>query len=402
MLSLKDAKAARDAIRDGIYETPCPYSEKLSAITGSTVYVKLENLQLTGSFKERGALNKLRKLTDEDKKIGIVAASAGNHALGLSRHARLMNIPCTVVMPKSSQIIKVQNTRDEGAEVILHGVDFDEAYEKAVELSKEKGACFIPAFDDDDIIAGQASIGLELLDAGLDLDAVVVPVGGGGLISGIALALKESDPKIKVFGVEAAAAASMQAALDAGAPEPLLEASSLADGIALKRVGERNFEYVKKYVDDMVSVEEEEIAHAILKFLEVEKTVAEGAGAVPLAAILNKKLPVENKRIALILSGGNIDLNLLSHIIDRGLVREGRLIQLLVTLKDVPGALASLAEAVAELDANILEVSHIRAFAHSGPREVEVRIVLETFSIEHSNRIVEHLENHALKVTVLL
>jgi threonine dehydratase len=367
-------------------------------MTDNRVLFKLENLQLTGSFKERGALNRLLTLTPEESKHGVIAASAGNHGMAVAYHSRRLNIASTIVMPTSAPLIKVTRVRQYGAESVLHGNDYDSAYTEAIRLSQEKQLTFISAFDDPWVVAGQGTIGLELYEQNPDLDAVIVPVGGGGLIAGIALALKTILPKIRVIGVQSEAVPSMKAALKNGAPLQLPAATTIADGIAVRAVGATPFELVRTYVDEIVTVSEGEIANAVLMLLEVEKTVAEGAAAVPLAALLNKKVVLAGKNVGLVISGGNIDMNLISRIIETGLIQDGRLGRFAIVISDRPGSLARLAQRVADLGANILQITHSRGFGQMAIGETEVELILETAGAEHIQRIYDTLSADKFKI----
>jgi threonine dehydratase len=383
LIKLADIHAARNRIRSAIYESPCPRSERLSRKTGCSVHLKLENLQMTGSFKERGARNRILQLSVTERAAGVIAASAGNHAQGLAFHAGREGIAATIVMPTATALIKVTATRGHGARVVLHGDSYDDAAAEAVRLQREHGYTLVPAFDDDAVIAGQGSIGLELLEQVPELDAVVVPIGGGGLASGISLAIKELRPEVKVYGVEAELVPSMKRALEGGGPVLLPPVKSIADGIGARRAGDRTFEIVRRYVDDVVLVNEEEISESILTLLEDEKTVAEGAGAVALAALLEERLPVKGKQVVVLVSGGNIDVNILSRIIDRGLVKSGRSMRFEVLISDSPGTLAQLLTAVARTGANVLSVQHDRIGARTDVGRIAVELVLETRGFEH-------------------
>src|SRR6202050_1349833 len=361
MITLADIQTARKTIGDSVFLSPCAYSETFSRLTGNRIFFKLENLQMTGSFKERGAVNKLNALTPEERARGVVTASAGNHAQGVAYNATRLGIRSKICMPVGTPLIKVSSTRNYGAEVVLFGNNFDEACEEAERLRKAENLTYVHAFDDDAIIAGQGTIGLELLEQQPDLEAVVVPVGGGGLIGGIACALKETRPGIKVVGVETERIPSMKAALAAHAPVTLPPAATIGDGIAVRRAGDRTLPLVAKYADEIVTVDEEEIANAILLLLEREKTVAEGAGAAAAAALLNHKTSLNNLRTAVIISGGNIDVNFLSRIIERGLVKDGRLIRLRLRAPDQPAALHKVLGLIAERRANVMDVVHDRS-----------------------------------------
>ena len=388
MLEVRDIEEARRRIRERIYLSPCARSETFSRRCGATTFFKLENLQMTGSFKERGALHKILQLTPDERRRGVIAASAGNHAQAVAYHAVRDGIPAVIVMPRRTPLIKVANTRGHGAEVILHGNDFDEAYARAVELERERGLVAIHPFDDEAVIAGQGTIGLELLEQEPELDVIIVPVGGGGLISGIAIATKSLRPGVKVIGVEAAAMPAMKMSLEAGHRVAAGSGYTIADGIAVKVPGELTLEYVKRYVDDLVTVDEQEIANAVLLLLEQEKTVTEGAGAVALAALYNEKVPAaRGKRTVMILSGGNIDVNILSRIIERGLAKDGRLVRFEVRLPDEPGSLGALLVEVGRLSANVIEVHHERTFSDLGLARVAVELTLETRGGEHVRQI---------------
>ena len=370
-------------IRDSIYISPCARSETFSAATGNSIFLKLDNLQRTGAFKERGALNKLLTLTEDERKCGVIAASAGNHAQGVAYHAGKRGIRAQICMPLTTPIIKVSATKAYGAEVILHGANYDEACEEAIRRSQSEGLTFIHPFDDEVVIAGQGSIALEILKQHPDTEAVIVPIGGGGLISGISCAIKETNPKIQVFGVQPSRLPSMKAALEQGKPVTIPAATTIADGIAVRRTGVHTLELVKKYVDDVVTVDDEEIANAILLLLEHEKTMAEGAGAAGVAALLNHKLPLKGKRVAVVVGGGNIDVTLLSRIIERGLVKDGRLVRLRIHLPDYPGALYNLTGILAQHRANIVETSYDRAYHGVNLGDTAIEITMETRGPEH-------------------
>jgi threonine dehydratase len=398
MISFVDIEEARERIREQIYLSPFPHSETISQMTGNRIFFKLENLQLTGSFKERGALNRLLTLTGEEARNGVIAASAGNHGMAVAYHSRRLHLNAKIVMPISAPLIKVTRVRQYGAETLLHGNDYDAAYAEAVRLSRASGPCFISAFDDPWVVAGQGTIGIELYEQNPDLDVAVVPVGGGGLIAGVALALKTLLPKIRIVGVQAEAVPSMKVALERGAPAQLEPATTIADGIAVRAVGALPFELVQRYVDEIVTVNEREIANAVLLLLEIEKTVAEGAAAVPMAALVNKKISVAGKNVGLIVSGGNIDMNLISRIIETGLVQDGRLSRFAIVISDRPGSLARLAQRVADLGANILQITHSRGFGQMAIGETEVELILETAGPEHIERIYSALTADKFKI----
>ena len=383
MIQLSDIQGALGRIRGDIRVSPCPRSEPFSGLTGNTIFLKLDNQQRTGAFKERGALNKLLTMTTDERAHGVIAASAGNHAQGVAYHAGRHKVRARILMPLPTPLTKVSATRAYGAEVVLHGANYDEAYDEAVEQSRQDCLTLIHAFDDDAVIAGQGSLGLEILDQHPDIEAIVSPIGGGGLIGGVACAVKETRPAVKVFGVQPAKLPSMKAALEAGKPVTLDSAKTIADGIAVRRAGERTLPLVQKYVDQIVTVEEEEIANAILLLLEREKTLAEGAGAAAIAAVLNRKLPLEGKRVAVLVCGGNIDVTLLARIIERGLVKDGRLVRLRVHLPDYPGALHKLTGILAEHRANIVETAYDRAYHGVNLGDTAIDITMETRGPEH-------------------
>ncbi len=388
VIDIADVEAARARIRDAIYCSPCPASETLGDLTGTRCHVKLENLQMTGSFKERGALSKLLTLSPEERARGVIAASAGNHGLAVAYHARRLGIAATVVVPEWAPLIKVARCRRHGATVVLAGQDYDEAYAEARRREAATGAVFVHPFDDPAVIAGQGTLGLELCEQVPDLDAVIVPVGGGGLIGGVALAVKARAPRVEVIGVQAAAFPAMRAALEAGRPARLGPAPTIADGIAVRQVGALAYELCRRWVDEVVVVDEAEIANAILLLLEIEKTVVEGAAATTLAAVLNKKIALAGKRVALVLSGGNIDVNIIARVIERGLVKDGRLVRLAVVLTDRPGALARLCAVVAAQRANVLDIGHNRAFSAATIGETEVVLTLETSGRDQIDAVV--------------
>ena len=391
-VQISDIEAARARIRDWVYLSPSATSETFSRLTGCKVSFKLENLQMTGSFKERGALNRLLLLTPEERARGVIAASAGNHAQGVSYHATRQQIKAQIVMPLTTPMTKVSATRGYGAEVILHGTNYDEAHHEAQRRCAAGGLTFIHPFDDDAVIAGQGTIGLELIEQNPYLDAVVVPIGGGGLIAGVACAVKETNPKIRVIGVQTARVPSMKESIAAGVPVQVPAATTIAEGIAVRRPGDRTFALVRRYVDDIVTVDEEEIANAILLLLEREKTVAEGAGAAPLAALVQRKIALDGKKVAVLIAGGNIDPTFLSRIIERGLVKDGRLSRFRLRVPDHAGALARLTAVIAAQLANILEITHDRAYYGVNLGDSLVEVTLETRGPEHINELVAALE----------
>ena len=391
MITLDDIRAARGRFEGNIRMTPALYSETLSREAGNELHLKLENMNVTGSFKERGALNRLLLLTAEERARGVITASAGNHAQAVAHHASRLGIRAEICMPVFTPLVKVTQTRAWGATVILAGNNFDEALEEARRREKSEGLVFVHSFDDDGVIAGQGVIGLELLEQIPDLDAIVVPVGGGGLIGGVACAMKESRPGVRVIGVQTEALPSMQAALAAHHPVMLPAAPTIADGIAVRQAGVRPLALAEKYVDEMVTVDDEEIAAAILRLLERQKVLAEGAGAAGVAAMLQHKTALRNKRTAVVVGGGNIDVTLLSRIIERGMVKDGRLVRVRVPLPDHPGALQHLTSVIAAAHANIVQVIHDRAYfgAHLG--EGVVDITMETRGPEHLEELTAAL-----------
>jgi len=388
-LTLDDILAARERIGDAVYKSPCTRSEMLSRTTGQSIFLKLENLQMTGSFKERGALSKISTLTPEQAKWGVVAASAGNHAQGVAYHATLRGIRAVIVMPLTTPLVKVTATRGFGAEVVLHGANYDEACVEATRLCEEQGMTFIHPFDDALVMAGQGTIGLELLEQVEGLEAVVAPIGGGGLIGGIACAVKESKPGVRVIGVQTSRLPSMRDAVQAGGPVTLEPATTIADGIAVRRAGDVTFPVVEKYVDEIVTVDEDEIASAILTLLEREKTLAEGAGATALAAMLQRRTSLAaGTRTAVLVCGGNIDVTLLSRIIERGLVQDGRLIRLRIHLLDKPGALMDLTELIARHRVNIVDTLYNRAYYGVNLGDTAIDITMETRGREQVDELL--------------
>lgn len=386
-VTLETIEAARLRLGQAIHLSPCQLSHHLSERTGLELYLKLENLQRTGAFKERGALNKLLTLSEAERNRGVIAASAGNHAQGVAFHAAKLGIRAQIVMPQATPLVKVVATRAFGAEVVLHGANYDEACEEALRRCAEFGLTFIHPFDDPLVIAGQGTIGLELLEQVPELEAVVVPIGGGGLIGGIACALKERNPRIRVVGVEPEKLPSMLRAREAGQPITIGAQATIADGIAVRRVGDHTLPLVMRYVDEIVTVDDEEIASAILMLLEQEKTLAEGAGAAALASLLQAKTSLRGQRTAVLVCGGNIDVTLLAKIIERGLVKDGRLLRIRVYLLDRPGALLQLTEILARERANIVETIHNRAYYGVSLAETVIDVTLETRGASHITAI---------------
>ncbi len=401
-ITLADILAARERVRSAIYLSPCPRSEVLSALTGQQVYLKLENLQMTGSFKERGALNRLALLTPEQAAKGVVAASAGNHAQGVAYHATKRGIRSIIVMPLPTPLVKVTATKNFGAEVVLHGANYDEACEEATRICKAEGMTFIHPFDDAAVMAGQGTIGLELLEQVPGLQAVIVPIGGGGLIGGIACAIKESRPHIRVIGVQTARLPSMAAALAQHGPVTIDPSTTIADGIAVRRAGAVTYPVVARYLDEIVTVDEDEIASAILVLLEREKTLAEGAGATALAALLQHKTSLGDVPTAVLVCGGNIDVTLLARIIERGLVQDGRLILLRIHLLDRPGALTDLTRVIASHRVNIVNTLYNRSYYGVNLGDTAIDITMETRGREHVAELLAALDAAGYRHTRVL
>ena len=387
MVTLQAIEAATARIRGEIYVSPLVHSKALSTLSGNDVFLKLDNLQMTGSFKERGALNRILTLTDAEKARGVVAASAGNHGQAVAYHATRRGIRAQIWMPRYTPLVKLSATRNYGGDVVLHGASYDEAYEGAI----AQDATFVHAFDDEAVIAGQGSLGLEMLDQNPELDVIVTSIGGGGLASGVACAAKGRKPSIEVVGVQTARLPSMVAALAEGEPVRVPAGSTLADGIAVRKAGGFTLPMVRQYVDRVLTVDEGDIAAAILYLLEREKTLAEGAGAIGVAAILRGLTGYSGKKIAVIVSGGNLDVNLLARIIEQGMVRDGRRLRVRVTLPDYPGALEGLAARIAAVNANIVETLHNRAHYGVSLTETAIDITMETRGRDHVTEILAAL-----------
>jgi threonine dehydratase len=392
MITLENVNAALERVRGSIYLSPCTLSDTFSQLTGNSIYLKLENLQRTGAFKERGALNKLLTLAPEERARGVIAASAGNHAQGLAYHSGRRGIHAQICMPLTTPLIKVSATKAYGAEIVLYGANYDEACEEAVRRGEQQHMTFIHPFDDDAVIAGQGTLGLELLQQHPQIEAVVVPIGGGGLIGGVACAIKETNPKVQVVGVQTTRLPSMKVAVAEGKPVTLAPAATIADGIAVRRAGDRTLPLVQKYVDEIVTVNEEEIANAVLLLLEREKMLAEGAGAAAIAAVINHKIKMAGKKIAVLVCGGNMDVTLLSRIIERGLVKDGRLVRLRVHLPDYPGALHKVTGILANHRANIVETSYDRAYYGVNLGDTAIDITMETRGPDHIAELLSALE----------
>ena len=394
-VALKDIEAAAKVIAGQVIVTPCLPSRTLSEITGAEVYLKFENHQFTASFKERGALNKLASLDAAQRAKGVIACSAGNHAQGVAYHAARLGIPAVIVMPRYTPYVKVEQTQRHGAEVILEGENFDGAKAYAVEMAVKRGLTLVHPYDDEKIIAGQGTCGLEMLAAHPELEVLVVAIGGGGLISGISIAAKAVKPSIEVVGVEMVRFPAMYHAMKGTTPE--FAASTIAEGIAVKEPGRLTREIIARNVAEILLVDEGDIEEAIVMLLEIEKTVVEGAGAAPLAALLRNPERFRGRKVGLVLGGGNIDPLMLAEIVERGMVRAGRLARVLVEVRDLPGALARVTACVAEQNANIEQVHHQRAFTSLAVQNAEVDLVLKTRNHGHVDQIVEALKRAGFK-----
>lgn len=388
-VSVEAIRAAKDHLMGVCDITPLDHSTTLSKMADNDIYIKLENLQRTGSFKIRGAYTKMIHLTEAERACGVIAASAGNHAQGVAYAARMLGIPCLIVMPTGATLSKVEATRAYGAQVVLEGDNYDEAYAHAASLQEQSGMTFIHAFDDELIITGQGTVGLELLEQLPDVDAIVVPIGGGGLIAGIAIAVKSLRPRTTIYGVEAAGAACFRTSLDNESLTALPSVSTIADGIAVKQPGRLTWETGRHLIDGVITVEDEEIARAMVVLLERCKVVSEGASAAAVAAVIGRRLPFSGRKVAVVLSGGNVDVSLLSRIIEHGLVAAGRHVRFVTTLSDRPGALAGLVRAVAQCGANIVSIEHHRLGQSLILGQVEVQMSLETRNQAHIHAICE-------------
>lgn len=396
----REIELAQDKIRRAILHTPIIYSDTISKLTGKEVFLKLENLQKTGSFKIRGAYFKLSQLSDPLRKRGVVAASAGNHAQGVAFASSFLGIRSTIIMPEGASLSKQMATRSYGGEVILFGKDTDEALDYARKLEKE-GKTFIHPFDDEEVIAGQGTIGIEILKEVPGVEAIIVPIGGGGLISGIATIVKKKRPRVKIIGVQSVHAPSAFYSLKRKKIVEMKVKPTLADGIALRRLGELTFPIIKKRVDEIVTVTEEEIASAILMLMERKRLVAEGAGATPLAALLSKRWKTDANMVVLVISGGNIDVNLLDRIIEKGLTQTGRMVRFEILLRDVPGSLVKLLSLIAQQQANILHIIHERAARDVPIGSSKVILVLETRGEDHIQMIRDGLKEKGYPLKML-
>ena len=387
---------AREHLKNVLLPTPLMYSPIFSEESGNNIYIKPENLQKTGAFKIRGAYNKMLKLTEAEKQRGVIASSAGNHAQGVAYAARELGIKAVIVMPKTTPLIKVQSTKKYGAEVVLYGDVYDDAYQKAKELEEKEGYVFVHPFNDPDVLEGQGTIALEILEQLPQTDVIVVPIGGGGLISGIACAAKQIKPEIKIVGVEPSGAASATEALKKNKLVTLPEANTIADGTAVKRIGELNFEYIKKYVDEVVTVDDYELTEAFLLLTEKHKIIAENSGVLPLAAL--KKLTDRNKNIVPVVSGGNIDVLMISSMINKGLVSRDRIFNFSVSIPDRPGELAKITHIIADVGANIVKLAHNQFKNLSRFRDKEVLITVETNGTDHIQQLVQAFEERGYAI----
>ncbi|MDD8048601.1 MAG: threonine ammonia-lyase [Thomasclavelia sp.] len=396
MKTLDDFKAAKKRVDEVILDTRLIHSEPFSEECGNDVYIKPENLQRTGAFKIRGAYNKIVKLDDEAKKKGLIASSAGNHAQGVAYAAKKLGVKATIVMPEHTPLIKVEATKAHGANVVLSGEVYDEAYAKAVELQKSEGYTFVHPFDDEDVIEGQGTIALEILDELPDADAILVPIGGGGLIAGIAAAAKQINPSIKIIGVEPEGAASAMAAIKEDQLVLLNEVNTIADGTAVKQIGAKTFEYIKKYVDDIVLVSDYELMEAFLLLVEKHKLVAEGSGILSLAGL--KKLDMKGKKVVSLISGGNIDVLTISSMINKGLISRGRIFSFSIQLPDIPGQLELVSHVLSELNANVIGVDHNQFKNFARFSEVELRVTCETNGENHIKSIIKKFTDMGYKI----
>lgn len=401
MIPLSNIVQAKRRVSTVVDKTTFAYAPNLSEEVHSQVFLKKENLQLTGAYKIRGAYNKIASLKDEDKAKGVIAASAGNHAQGVAYSARAFGIKAIIIMPEATPLLKVSGTKFLGAEVILHGDNYDEAYAYAMEYSKEHNLTFIHPFEDDAVIAGQGTVALEMLDEVNDLDIVVVPIGGGGLISGVSSAIKQLDPKIKVIGVTAKGAPAMYNSFKKGSVVNSKSVRTIADGIAVRDVSEKNLKTILECVDEIVQVDDEEVANAVLFLLEKQKLVVEGGGAAGVAAILHDKFKYDkNTKIGAILSGGNIDVQMLSLIIEKGLIKSYRKMKLLITLIDKPGALMRLTDILRSVNANIIQIDYDRTSTKLAYGDAKITIVLETKGKKHQDQINKKLADNGYEIEI--
>ena len=396
MPTLCDFVESKERLSNVLEKTKLIYSATFSDEFGNTVYIKPENLQRTGSFKIRGAYNKIFTLTDEEKKKGLIASSAGNHAQGVAFAAQRLGVKATIVMPRHTPLIKVEATAAYGAEVVLYGDVYDEAYAKARELQKEKGYIFIHPFDDESVIAGQGTIALEILEEMPDVDIIMVPLGGGGLISGVAAAAKMKNPDIKIIGVEPEGAASALKSLEEGKVTELKESYTIADGAAVKRIGDITFEYIKKYVDEIITVSDYDLMESFLILVEKHKLVAENAGILSLAGL--RKIKEKNKKIVSILSGGNIDVLTISSMISKGLISRGRIFSFSVQLPDKPGQLQLVSDILTRLNGNVIRLDHNQFKNLDRFHEVELQVTVETNGEDHIQKIIKEFSNYGYEI----
>ena len=397
MITLKDIQEAKQTLNGVVHYTPLAHAPILSKNLNANIYLKKENLQLTGSFKLRGAFNKIASLSSEEKKAGVVAASAGNHAQGLAYSANHYKIDATIIMPEATPLTKVSGVKSYGAEVILHGANYDEAYEYATSYATKNNKTFVHPFADDTVIAGQGTVALEILEQIENIDIIIIPIGGGGLISGMSVAIKELKPNIKIIGVVAQGANAMKNSYEHKKILNSKKVKTIADGIAVRDVTPRMLEYTMSLVDDIVEVEDKEIASAILFLLEKQKIVVEGAGAVGLAAIMHDKINIKNKTVVLPLSGGNIDVTMLSLIIEKGLVKSNRKMNMIVTLIDKPGSLRKLTDIFTLNDANIVQIDYDRDSVQLDFGDANVTIGIETKGEDHQNLIRTKLKQNGYR-----
>ncbi len=397
MINIENIKQAQKNLDNVIHNTPLSYAPLLSSMLDGSIYLKKENLQLTGSFKLRGAFNKLASIDDSNRLLGVVAASAGNHAQGVAFSAKYFKCEATIVMPDATPLTKVNGVKSHGANVILHGANYDEAYTYAISYAQKHNKTFVHPFEDDDVICGQGTIALEILDQLEDIDQIVIPIGGGGLISGIGAAIKTLKPSIKIVGVVASGAPSMLESYESGQAIDSLSVRTIADGIAVRDTSAKMLSLVLKYVDEIVEVEDQEIASAILFLLEQQKLVVEGAGAVGVAAMMHNKINIKNENTVAILSGGNIDVTMLSQIIEKGLVKSSRKMNLIVTLIDKPGSLMTLTEIFNNISANIVQIDYDRDSVQLDFGDANVTISLETKGEEHQELIRDKLIKHGYR-----
>ena len=396
MSKIQNFITAREKLSKVLLKTSLIHSPIFSKESGNEVFIKPENLQKTGSFKIRGAYNKITNLSDEEKKKGVIASSAGNHAQGVAYGAKESGIKAVIVMPKSTPLIKVESTKQYGAEVILHGDVYDDAFKKAKELEEKKGYVFVHPFDDKDVIYGQGTITLEILEELPETDIILVPIGGGGLISGIACAAKILKPEIKIIGVEPDGAASAYEAIKEDKVIELKEANTIADGTAVKKIGNTTFEYIKKYVDEIITVSDYELMEAFLLLVEKHKIIAENSGILSLAAL--KKLKEKNKKVVSVVSGGNIDVLMISSMINKGLIRRDRIFNFTVNIPDKPGELAKVVDLIAEQGANVVKLEHNQFKNLSRFKDIELQIIVETNGSEHVQKLIQAFEKKGYEI----